>query len=51
MAAQFYMFIKAENLLCKFTGVTEEHVAKILQFIIILFAHKILSACRSLKLH
>lgn len=40
MAVEFYLLIKAENLQCKFTEVTEEHVAKILQFIIILFLHQ-----------
>lgn len=47
-----YLLINPENLQCRFIEVAEEHVAKILQFIIILFLHQIiLSACRGLKLH
>lgn len=52
VAVEFYLLIKAENLPWKFIEVAEERVAKILQFIIILFVHRItLSDCRSPKLH
>lgn len=46
-----YLLTHPENLQCRFIGVTEEHVAKIQQCLIILCLHQIrLSACRDLKL-
>jgi len=47
-----YMLINLENLQCRFIEVAEEHVAEVLQFVIILVLHQIiLFACRDLRLH